>query len=87
MYYTNIKHVHHYREIKELESKLELEREKRELLEREADMLRLELHQANNTLLHYKALLAAETANTSVLVREQAVSIAKVISNIFKGTK
>lgn len=58
-------HLHAHSETRDLENKLELEREKRELLEREVDMLRLQLHQTNETLLHYKALLSVNNLQVS----------------------
>ena len=45
------------REIASLKAQLELERERREELEREADELRKRLHQANLDLLHNQLTL------------------------------
>lgn len=45
----------------DLERQLEAEKEKRELLEQEIDTLRIQLHQANENILHYQTLLSART--------------------------
>lgn len=56
-----------------LERQLEAEKEKRELLEQEMDTLRIQLHQANESILHYQTLLSARTivsrySNTPVIM-------------------
>ena len=57
-----LKHFH-IREIARLKSQLELEREKREELERETDELRKRLHQANVELLRHQ--LTSQVSNQS----------------------